>query len=96
MAIAFRDFFPLARRGVVSNEYESFEAVVTGAKDWIAQSGVSVFNVETVVLPNVGNEAEARHTNLRPSGEMSSYWRQMLRVWHGAPPTGPDVPPPSS
>lgn len=96
MALAFRDFFPIARRrGVLSSEYESFGAVVTRANEWIACSGVQVLNVETLVLPNVGNEVEAQHTNIRTSGEMSSYWRQMLRVWYEAPPTGPDAPPPS-
>lgn len=88
MAIAFRDFFPqVTRKGFVANEYESFQQVVNRANAWIAKSGVQVLNVETVVLPNVSNEAEAAQTNIRTSGEMSSYWRQILRVWHEAPPT---------
>ena len=89
MAIAFKDFFPaVLRKGVLSSDYETFPSVVNRANEWIAKSGVQVLNVETLVLPNVGNETEAQATNIRTSGEMSSYWRQMLRVWHEAPPTG--------
>ena len=87
MAVAFKDFFPqVTRSGFLSSEYESFQQVLDRANEWIAQSGVQVLIVETVVLPNVSNEAEALQTNIRTSGEMSSYWRQFVRVWHEAPP----------
>ncbi len=87
MAIAFKDFFPTAlRKGVLSSDYESFGAVVNRANEWITKSGVQVLNVETLVLPNVSNEAGAQATNIRTSGEVSSYWRQILRVWYEAPP----------
>ena len=87
MAIAFKDFFPtVLRSGFLSSEYESFPAVVNRANEWMATSGVQVLNVETLVLPNVSDEDEAQQTNIRTSGEMSSYWRQILRVWYEAPP----------
>ncbi|MEY4386075.1 MAG: hypothetical protein RLY20_1358 [Verrucomicrobiota bacterium] len=87
MAIAFKDFFPTTlRKGVLSSDYEGFGAVVNRANKWIADSGVQVLNVETLVLPNVSTEAEAQATNIRTSGEVSSYWRQILRVWYEAPP----------
>ena len=87
MAVAFKDFFPTAlRSGVFSSDYEPFSAVVNRANKWITTSGVQVLNVETLVLPNVSTEAEAQATNIRTSGEMSSYWRQILRVWYEAPP----------
>ena len=87
MAIAFKDFFPtVLRSGFLSSDYEAFPAVVNRANEWIATSGVQVLNVETLVLPNVSNEAEAQQTNIRTSGEVSSYWRQILRVWYEAPP----------
>ena len=87
MAIAFKDFFPaVLKRGFLSSEYELFPAVVQQANEWIATSGVQVLNVETLVLPNVSDEDEAQQTNIRTSGEMSSYWRQILRVWYEAPP----------
>lgn len=87
MAIAFKDFFPtVVRSGFASNEYETFPSVANRASEWIAASGVQVLNVETLVLPNVSNEAEAQQTNIRTSGEMSSYWRQILRIWYEAPP----------
>jgi len=89
MAVAFKDFFPqVTHSGFLASEYESFEQVVHRANQWMQQSGVQVLNVETLVLPNVSNEAEASQTNIRTSGEMSSYWRQILRVWHEAPPAG--------
>ena len=88
MAIAFKDFFPqVIRSRFLSSDYEAFPAVVNRANEWIASSGVQVLNVETLVLPNVSNETEAQQTNIRTSGEMSSYWRQILRVWYEAPPT---------
>ena len=87
MAIAFKDFFPVVlRSGILSSEYELFPAVVHRANEWIATSGVQVLNVETLVLPNVSDETQAQQTNIRTSGEMSSYWRQILRVWYEAPP----------
>jgi hypothetical protein len=87
MAVAFKDFFPqVTRSGFLSSDYESFQQVVDRANDWIAQSGVQVLIVETVVLPNVETEADAQRTNIRTSGEISSYWRQIVRVWHEAPP----------
>jgi len=89
MAIAFIDFFPqVTRSGFLSNDYESFQQVVDRANEWMASSGVQILNVETLVLPNVGSETEAMQTNIRTSGEMSSYWRQILRVWYEAPPAG--------
>jgi hypothetical protein len=87
MAVAFKDFFPeVTRSGFLSNDHESFQQVVNRANEWMAGSGVQVLNVETVVLPNVNTGNEAVQTNIRTSGEMSSYWRQFLRVWHEAPP----------
>lgn len=87
MAIAFKDFFPtVLKRGFISSEFEPFGEVVQRANEWIASAGVQVLNVETLILPNVGNEAGAQQTNIRTSGEVSSYWRQMLRVWYEAPP----------
>jgi hypothetical protein len=91
MAVAFKDFFPqVTHSGFLSSEYEAFEQVVNRANDWMAGSGVRVLNVETVVLPNVNTGEEAQQTNIRTSSEMSSYWRQFLRVWYEAPPAGTD------
>ncbi|HEU5070189.1 MAG TPA: hypothetical protein VFV96_07235 [Verrucomicrobiae bacterium] len=87
MAVAFKDFFPqVTRSGFLSSEYESFQHIVERANAWMASSGVPVLSVETVVLPNVNTEEEALQTNIRTSGEMSSYWRQFLRVWYEVPP----------
>jgi hypothetical protein len=89
MAVAFKDFFPqVTRSGFLSSDYESFDQVVNRANEWMAGAGVHVLNVETLVLPNVNDGEEAVQTNIRTSGEMSSYWRQLLRVWYEAPPAG--------
>jgi hypothetical protein len=87
MAIAFKDFFPqVTRSGFLSSDYESFTQVVERANAWMMASSVTVVNIETVVLPNVNTAEEAQQTNIRTSGEMSSYWRQFIRVWYEAPP----------
>lgn len=87
MAVAFKDFFPqVTQSGFLSNDYESFQQVVVRANEWMIRSGVQVLNVETVVFPNVNTEVEAMQTNIRTSGDMSSNWRQFLRVWYEAPP----------
>lgn len=83
MAIGYKDFFPvMLKSGFFSNEYESLAATVTRANEWIQSSAVRVLNVETVVLPNVKNEEKASEAGLRTSGEMSSFWFQVVRVWY--------------
>ena len=54
MIIHYKDFSPSAvEHKVFSTEYESFSEVVAHANEWIRDSGVTVLNVETVVLPNL-------------------------------------------
>jgi hypothetical protein len=60
--IAFRDFAPqrVKPHGVLQalkgHTYETFDAALTAANDWIQAGGVKVVNVETVVLPNFRGE----------------------------------------
>ncbi len=82
MPIGYKDFFPeVLKRGLFSTEQETVSATVDRANAWIAEAGVRVINVETVVLPNVENAEDASEVGIRTSGELSSYWYQVVRVW---------------
>ena len=87
MSVGYKDFFPtILKSGYFSTEYETLSATLDRANHWITESGIRIINVETVVLPNVQKVEDASQVGLRTSGEMSSYWRQILRVWYEAPP----------
>lgn len=91
MVLAYKDFLPaVLKTGFFSNEHESVSAAVVRANEWIAKSGVEVINVETVVLPNVKQVEDASQVGIRTSGEMSSFWYQVVRVWYTTetPPSG--------
>ena len=57
---------------------------MAGANEWIAENGVDVVNIETVVLPEIWEKDEEGTTDvdIRTSGECSSYWHQFIRVWY--------------
>ena len=83
--ISFKDFVPeIEKQGgfftmpTIADLSESLQ----NANDWIAANNVEVINVETVVLPNIHAEDGSVDTQLRTSGEMSTYWYQLIRVWH--------------
>jgi hypothetical protein len=83
MTIAYKDFLPaVLKSGFFSTEHETLPAAIARANDWIRQSGVRVINVETVVLPNVRAVEDASQVGIRTSGELSSYWFQVVRVWY--------------
>jgi hypothetical protein len=83
MVIGYKDFFPaVLKSGFFSTEHETLATTVVRANDWIAESGARVINVETVVLPNVEQEEDASEVGIRTSGEFSSYWYQVVRVWY--------------
>ena len=96
MAIAFKDFVPATTRsGFFSSDYEPLEFVVARANEWMASVGARVVNVETVLLPNVGEEGQSSQNGLRTSGEVSSHWFQVVRVWFERDDDGlRDAPPP--
>lgn len=84
MALNYKDFFPnVLNSGFFSTEHEALPATVARASDWVAQAGVQVINLETVLLPNIKSVEDASQTGIRTSGEMSSYWYQIVRVWYG-------------
>jgi len=76
------------KSGFFSNDHEELSAIVARANAWLESSGLKVITVETIVLPNISNEKDASQTNIRTSGEMSSYWHQVVRVWYEVPVAG--------
>ena len=83
----FRDFVPkmlAAPKLFKAGEYESIEAAMVAANEWIRESGIRVVNVETVVLPNIWSRFEEGTSDvaLATSGEMPSHWHQFIRVWY--------------
>ena len=86
MALHYKDFFPaVLKSGFFSTEHEALSETVARASDWAEAEGVRIINVETVVLPNIDTVEEASQTGIRTSGEMSSHWYQIVRLWYQAP-----------
>ena len=88
--LRFKDFVPEQRDppGFFARaDYELFESTVNRASAWIEASHIEPIHVETVVLPNIHEAAETGSTDpdLRSSGEMSTYWHQIVRVWYRHP-----------
>jgi hypothetical protein len=82
MTLQYKDFSPPAvEHKVFSTEYESFSEVVALANEWIRDSGVTVLNVETVVLPNL-QEAKNTAQVMKTTGQSGCYLFQVLRVWY--------------
>jgi len=92
MSFKYKDFFPeVLSSGFFSEEHESLTATVARANQWVEARKVRVLNVETVVLPNIESAEEAGEVGIRTSGEVSSHWYQVVRVWYEAEP--PPLPP---
>jgi hypothetical protein len=54
---------------------------VARANEWIRDSGVTVLNVETVVLPNLQDVKDTSQV-INTGRQMGSYLFQVLRVWY--------------
>ncbi len=89
--ISFRDFAPrqVAPAALFKQaSYESLDEALADANDWIARKGVTVLNVETVVLPNL-NSSSAEGTedpNVVTNAEFLMTWNQFIRVWYNKTP----------
>jgi hypothetical protein len=90
MPLSYQDFFPVVlKSGFFATEHESLTATVARVNDWVKESGVKVINVETVVLPNIECTEDASKVGIRTSGEISSHWYQVVRVWYETPNSSP-------
>lgn len=88
MTIKFEDFIPEKTQGgglFSSAKYEPFHSVVNRINDWQDNNqNIEIFNIETVVLPNMHGYSEEGSTDaeLYVSGESSSTFHQFIRVWY--------------
>ena len=88
--IAYKEFLPRQLRaprlsfdlGDMRGEYEHFDAAVAAANAWLAESGVKILNVETVVLPNVWSPYEEGPDDAALAAGEAPVWNQFLRVWY--------------
>lgn len=84
--ISVKDFVPVKKKGKLfkAGSVQHFDEVIKEMNDWINSSGVTVKNIETVVLPNIHDSQEegSQDTELWTGGESSSQWYQLIRVWY--------------
>ena len=83
----YHDFEPLELSPggfLKASVFENFDDCLREANKWITENQIEVTNIETVVLPNIHSSQEEGSTDgeLRTSGDMSSYWYQVIRVWY--------------
>lgn len=85
--VDFRDFVPemlAAPKLFKAGDYETLDAALAAANQWIEEDDIRVLNIETVVLPNIWSRFEegTQDVALGTSGEMPSHWHQFIRVWY--------------
>jgi hypothetical protein len=88
--LRYQDFVPKVVKPAAflsPAEYESFDAALAEANQWIAANRIRAVNIETVMLPNIWSRFEegSRDTSLGTSGESPSFWHQFIRVWYEPP-----------
>ena len=83
--IKFRDFVPPQEKLGLLGEpgLTTVQSAVDAANHWIEAFGIDVFNVETLLLPNLSRdedtiEAEIESVQTENGGH---YWYQVVRVW---------------
>lgn len=88
--IAYQDFVPKRKTAgslLRKAEFESFDAAVEAANEWIKQNSVKVVTIETVVLPNIhapdlyGVQEGTRDADLLTMSGWAG-WHQFVRVWY--------------
>ena len=83
--LAFKDFYPkIEEKGnfFKRDKWQSLEAALEDANAWLAESKVSVLNVETVVLPNMWSDYEEGPQDAHLTSYQQSNWYQLIRVWY--------------
>lgn len=79
--VNFRDFVPPQEQlGLLGQpSLTTVESAVSAANHWIDAFGIEVLNVETLLLPNVREDAATIEAELTSEGR--TYWYQVVRVW---------------
>jgi hypothetical protein len=87
--LTFRDFVPhqVKRAGFVEeSDYESFEAAVHAAREFLEETPKAhLVQVETVVLPNIHRTYEdgSGDTSLEVADDdQTTTWHQFVRLWY--------------
>jgi hypothetical protein len=85
--IKYQDFAPqmLTPPGFLKlATYEPFQVAVDAANLWIKEHEARVFNIETLLLPNIWSRYEEGTSDpaLGTSGESPTQWHQVVRVWY--------------
>ena len=85
MKLAFKDFKPeIKEKGgfFKRTTYESLNAALQRANDWIGAENPHVLNIETVVLPNLHIEEGSEDPDLCSNDDFPTFWHQFVRVWY--------------
>ncbi len=86
--LKYKDFVPqqVSAPGILRvGEYESFDAAVEAANQWLAETpSIRLIKLETVVLPNIHSRWEegSNDASIGTSGDSPSEWHQFLRCWY--------------
>jgi hypothetical protein len=88
--LRYRDFVPKQVKAprlsfdpaTLSGEYESFQAAVEAANNWIATQKPRVVNIETVTLPNLDSSYEGGSDDASIAAGELVKWHQFVRVWY--------------
>lgn len=83
--LTYRDFVPKSIKGkwYEGPAFETFDAAVEAANQWITSDKIEVVQIETVSLPNIHASGETGSTD----GELGIFaghasWHQFLRIWY--------------
>jgi hypothetical protein len=87
--IKIKDFVPkLEKRGSLfkPSKVQDFKLVIDEMNEWVSinDSKIDIFNIETVLLPNIHEPTEegSEDTELWTGTASSSSWHQLIRVWY--------------
>ena len=89
MALAFRDFSPRStpsKRGPGGLSWEPMPAVLARVDQWLAESGVQLVNIETLLVPVThGKPTDSFSGGLAQRWDEDHAFAQIVRVWHQLP-----------
>jgi hypothetical protein len=89
--LAYQDFVPKQLKAphfglstdALQGSYETLDTALAAANQWVRERGVTIVNVETVVLPNLwANWEQGSADPVLGAGTNSPLWYQFIRVWY--------------